>query len=361
VLDESSLFAADLIGADLRKASFEHAGLPRAKLSQTQLQGADLVFAQLQGADLGGAQLQGANLSLAQLRGANLSRAQLQGAGLLQAQLQGASLVGAQLRGASLSRAQLQGAVLVFAQLQGADLSGAQLQGAGLSRAQLQGADLGGAQLQGADLGGAQLWRASFDIRTNLGLSNLQGADFTTPLTEDDRRALHAALDASPLPTLWFQKKLLGDMLAADQSADQLRFNASPERQVLVDDPKNPLFSDIPTDWLITSPTPGYTSAFVALLADEIASGDPDIARGIARRAINGIEVSSLFQSVAPAKPQQHADLYTGSLYAAVACRLLANAGAKKVKLEQPSIDSLSDALGDKKSECEPAKPAAPH
>jgi hypothetical protein len=136
----------------------------------------------------------------------------------------------------------------------------------------------------------------------------------------------------------------LGRLRAADQSADQLRFTASPDRQVLVSDPKNPLFTDIPTGWLITSPTPPYTSAFVALTADELASADPFIANGIARRATWGIPVRD-----------------TRLLYTAVACRLLANAEAEKVKLEQQSIDGLSRALRDQKIECEPAKPAALH
>jgi hypothetical protein len=248
-----------------------------------------------------------------------------------------------------LSYAQLQGADLSYALLQGADLVKAILQGAGLGGAQLQGTDLREAQLYRADFATAHVFTAVYVIPAELGLSDLQGADFTTPLTDDDRGVLHAAFDAI---SEGIMKRLaderLGRLLAAGQSADQLRFTASRERQVLVSDPKNPLFADISTDWLIASPTPAYTSALVALLADELASGDPVVAGGIAVRAVNVIQASNMTD-------------WHRSLYTAVACRLLANAGAKKVKLEQWSIDGLSEMLRDQKIECEPAKPAAPH
>jgi len=142
ILDDSRLFAADLIGADLRSVSLKNAGLLRAKLSNALLQGADLTGAQLQFANLSGAQLQHTYLSGAQLQGAILSDAQLQDAYLYAARLQGADLSGAQLKGANLP----------IARLQGANLSGAQLKGANLPIARLQGANLSGAQLQGANL-----------------------------------------------------------------------------------------------------------------------------------------------------------------------------------------------------------------
>jgi uncharacterized protein YjbI with pentapeptide repeats len=346
VLDESSLFAADLIRSDLRKASLQSARLLGAKLSVTQLQGASLVAAQLQGADLNAAQLQGADLRLAQLQGASLIVAQLQGAELLAAQLQGADLKSAQLQGADLNAAQLQGANLNGAQLQGADLTGAQLQGAWLSGAQLQGAELNGAQLQGADLSGTQLWRARFSTGTALGLSDLRWADFTPPLL-NSQVMVHAALDATP-EVRWKAdaERRLGTLLAADQSGDQLRFTASPERQVLVSDPKDPVFANIATEWLIMSPTPAYTNARVALLAGEIASGDPVVANAIALRAVGGISDSDDGRRL---------------LYSAAACGLLANARAEKVKLEQRAIDLLSEKLPAAKFECESAKPVAPH
>jgi hypothetical protein len=122
-------------------------------------------------------------------------------------------------------------------------------------------------------------------LHTDLGLSDLQGADFTTPLKDDEVKALYAALDATPDANLKAAaEKRLGRLLAADQSADQLRFTASPERQVRVSDPKAPVLADISPEWLITSPTPAYTGALAALVAG-VAAGDPAIATAIATRA----------------------------------------------------------------------------
>jgi hypothetical protein len=90
------------------------------------------------------------------------------------------------------------------------------------------------------------------------------------------------------------------------------------------------------------------TGALVDLLAGELSSSDPSIARGIAYRAAGVIL-------------ERNTDDWRGSMYTAVACRLLANAGTEKVKLEQQLKDGLSPSLRDQKTECEPAKPAAPH
>jgi hypothetical protein len=241
-------------------------------------------------------------------------------------------------------QAQLQGAALAGAELQGADLSETELRGADLSMSWLQGADLSKTQLQGAQLSGARLWRASFTAETDLGLSDLRRADFTTPLTDNEIKDLHVALDAvrEARSKAAAQKRLDG-LLAADQSAAQPRFRASKERQVLVSDPKNPFFANIPVSLLTTSPAPPYSDALADLLAGELASGDPIIASKIASRTVSNIQLSG-----------------TPLPYTAVACRLLADAAAEKVELEQQSMDDLSLALRDQKIECESAKPAAP-
>jgi len=365
VLDESLLLSADLTGADLRNATLRSARLPGARLQQVQLRGADLTDAQLQGADLGGAQLQGANLSSAPLQGANLYSAQLQGADLVGAQLQGANLLGAQLQGASLGKAQLQGADLLGAQLQGASLNDAQLQfanlalarlqGAQLTNARLQSADLGGAQMQGTDLNAARLGGAIFGrglvhplpippSATNLELSDLRWADFTTLMTDDEMKGILATLgeiaNSNQKAAATRQVALL---FTAGRSKDRSVFTATAEQQVLVSDPKNPVFADIPTNWLITSPTPAYTTAFVTLLADQLAAGNSGVANGIGQRAIYGISKEE-----------------TRSLYGPLACRLLANVGTRKVKLEQNTVDYLSNELLRQRIECA-AKPAAAH
>lgn len=404
VLDECRLFGADLNGADLRAASFENAWLPGTKLSGSLLQGAQLKGARLEGVNLTNAQLQDAKLNNAQLQGANLNGAQLQGADLTEAQLEGVSLFSAQLQGAELNNAQLGGAFLVLAQLQNADLkraqlrravlsnaqlqgadlteaqlegvvlvqaqlqgadltraklqsadlrgsdlrsadlNNAQLQGADLSHAQLQGADLTDAQLQGAYLSEAKLWRASFTAETSLELSDLRAADLTTSLTDDQTKAMHATVDAIPKPRVTDAQKRFGQLLEGDQPPHELRFTASSERQVLVSDTKDPIFANIPAEWLISSPTPEYTSALVALLADELASSDADIAYRIAASAEGAIG------------PTGYDDLLRWR-YVPVACRLLDNAQGKKIKLEQ----DLSGSLRDRKIECEPAKLTAPH
>jgi uncharacterized protein YjbI with pentapeptide repeats len=314
------LFVADLTRADLRNATAKQAWLPEAKLVRTQLQGANLSGAQLQGVNMRFAQLRGANLGGAQLQRANLLAAQLQDTNLVLAQLQDADLQGAQLQGSSLARAQLQranmmgaqlrGANVAYAQLQAANLALADLQGAWLTNAELQGANLSGAQLQGADLRMAQLSGAILgQFRSNVGpigsitsleLSDIRGANF------------------SPAPS---------------------HFKASPEKQVLVSDPKNPVFADIPADWLIATPTPEYTKALVAFLANNLATDSSDIAEGIAQRA-----VWSTSEEQMP------------SVYAALACQLIANVGAGKVKIKRETEKGISDELQRRKIMCDKLK-----
>ncbi len=182
VLDDSRLYAADLIGADLTKARLRSARLLSAKLASvfTNLQGADLSDADLADADfreanmagstLRGARLTGADLSDANLAGAELSGAQLPGVDLVRAKLEGADFSEAQLAGANLREAQLSDATLTGARMPGANLGDATMSRAFLFKTQLAGADLRGADLRGADLRGAQL--AGADLRGG----NLTGA-----------------------------------------------------------------------------------------------------------------------------------------------------------------------------------------
>jgi uncharacterized protein YjbI with pentapeptide repeats len=337
VMQGSSLFGADLNGADLRNAN----------LQDTRLYGAQLVMTQLEGANLSWAQLQGVDLFLALLRGADLSGAELQGAMLASARLQGADLHAAKLQEAILFSADLQGANLLLAQLHGADLSQARLQGASLFEAELQGADLSSAQLQGTNLVRSKLWRAILNKKTDLSLGDLQGADFVTPLTDGDRKELQAALAA--VPTTGFQgmvelgitsilgfqgiegaQRRLENLFRADQPPYRLFFTANSERQVLVSDARNQIFADIPTGWLITSPTPAYTRGLVTLLI-ELASHDPAIARMMVLRT-------------------QYED-------APIGCSLLTNARTGRVKLEPTMKEVVSIALKAKKIECDDATP----
>jgi uncharacterized protein YjbI with pentapeptide repeats len=363
-LEAISLFAADLTNSDLRKANLAGANLQGARLDRARLEDAELSLARLMFAQLRGAELQGAHLYLTQLQGANLMAArlqrvslrgaQLQRAELLSAQLWGADLAGAQLQGASLEHARLEGASLGWARLQGANLKYAQLQGANLSEARLQGALLQGAQLEGTDLRRVRLWRARFDAKTDLGLADLRGADFATKLTEVETKDLQATLDAIrdsarnlmiKEAVRWANEEaeeLSSRLLGTEQSTDRLLFTASAERQVLVSDPKNPVFEKIPTEWLIGSPTPSYADALEAWLLDQSAPQAPDIAKSVAAGAAGEIV-------------RRDTDDKSRSLYGNIACRLLANARADKLRLSQPTKESVSRALDDQKIPCEAA------
>ena len=105
----------------------------------------------------------------------------------------------------------------------------------------------------------------------------------------------------------------------------------------------------------------------VYLLATAFSASDEDLVRGrtvtisqigatlpISDPAASGIASHSAFEIWVTKDDWRH------SLYVAIACRLLANGEAEKVKIEQRSIDELSRALRGR-IECKPAKPAAPH
>jgi len=130
--DESRVYGADMIRADLSHATF----------SEADLSGANLFGANLSRADLSWANLSRADLLQADLTGVSLFKANLSGAPLVGANLSGKNLSWANLSRASLSKANLSGAQLFQANLSGADLSWANLSGAILVKANLSGANL---------------------------------------------------------------------------------------------------------------------------------------------------------------------------------------------------------------------------
>ena len=198
-LSESRLYAADMIGVDLRQAKLFLAQLQGANMGQARMQGANLWGVQMQGANLTNAQMQGANMAEVQLQGAEMLMTQLQGTSMEGARLQDASMLGAEMQGANMRSAQLQGANMMNAQMHGADLSGARLQGAAMPGTQLQGADLRGAQLQGADLfiadlrgtdlRNAAIWQTSFN-GSHFDLTDVRGADSYAGVTPADLQEL---------------------------------------------------------------------------------------------------------------------------------------------------------------------------
>jgi len=113
---------------------------------------------------------------------------------------------------------------------------------------------------------------------------------------------------------------------------------ARPAQQVLVSDPKSPVFANIPNELLITSPTPAYRKGLTELLADELASEGPEMASAIAFRVEQQIQSSK--------------DANDRLAYRDVACRLMANAAAKNVQIHQVLMDQFSRMLRKKKIEC---------
>jgi uncharacterized protein YjbI with pentapeptide repeats len=338
VLEGSRLYAADLAGSDLRNAKLIGSDLSGANLSYTKLQDADLSNAHLQEADLKQAQLQGASLWEANLRGADLNSALLRCAVLILAELQGATLRLAALQGADLNDAHLQGADLSQAQLQDANLSNAHLGGADLFQAQLQDADLSDAHLQGANLQGVKLWHAHSTKPADLTLGDVRGADFTTQTDErGNQRQSYST------------KKTAVYSLAPPEPLGGFDFVASHERPVLVSAPPEPALAAHP-DWLTTEPTAAYMETLVGYLASELATPDPTIAARIA----TDLEMN---MSIVPA-PNMPVDPRSLARNVPIACRLLSEAKAGRVRLEKNLIDRLSRALKDAKQDCPSVPPA---
>jgi Pentapeptide repeats (8 copies) len=98
-----SLADADLAGADLRDAIFEHVDLNGADLRGARLDGAVLRHCDLSGARLGLARAGGVSLAYTELRGADLSGADLRRSSWTSCGAEGAAFRGAKLDGAALA------------------------------------------------------------------------------------------------------------------------------------------------------------------------------------------------------------------------------------------------------------------
>ncbi|MCP4115599.1 MAG: pentapeptide repeat-containing protein [Desulfobacteraceae bacterium] len=271
-LDKAKLAGAKLSLVRLEKTDLQRVNLQGVKLKEAKLQGANLMGTILNGADLGGAYLQGAVLDGTYLLGANLAGAWLQGS----------DLRGAQLQGANLGWAQLQGSDLNAARLEGSDLRGAQLQGADLGWAQLQGSDLSAARLDGSDLRGASMGGAIFQ-ETCFNVADLRGLDLTTP-NKEQYAELSKQLELL-LNDAGHRKRILERFQANLDRKSTLNEATSAER-CLTDEPA--LLSRYGTK---TQPAE-YNAALTTYLV-ELACKDPDIARGIARRALTFKELAT--------------------------------------------------------------------
>ena len=322
-LSESRLYAADMIGVDLRQATLFNtqfqganmfvAQLQGANMQGAQMQGADMQSAQMQGADMSNAQIQGADMQSAQMQGANMSNAQLQDANMMAAQMQGSNMENAQMQGADMSNAQIQGADMRCAQMQGANMSNVQLQGANMMAAQMQGTNMENAQMQGADMRSARIWQTSFQ-ETQFDLTDLRGADSEEPLASDDVRKLLESVSPQT-------RQRIGQTLTPRELKAEER-KAVAAGSVLVDAETKLRPALAPA---IAAQSTKDEAAFDAKLAPvlaAIAASSPAAASGIARR----LEAASSTE---------------GCRYADLAGRLLAAAKEARISLDADTLQRL--------------------
>lgn len=128
---------ANLISANLRYAKASNVFLAKAHLENSDLYGALLIFA-----DMRRSKLQGTRLDKAVMIKSQLSEADLTAASLVDVNLMGADMSGANLQSARLNGAHLLGVTLIDANLQSTILTGTSFMGADLTGANLHSADL---------------------------------------------------------------------------------------------------------------------------------------------------------------------------------------------------------------------------
>lgn len=171
--DKAELCDTDLSKADLGRTSFKAALLQRANLSRANLEDADLQEADLQWSILDNANLQGANLEKANLEYAKLNRAILNGACL-----RSTTAMGMEFSGANLTRVNLSGADFVGCVGRFAEINEAQLTATDLSGADLTGARVLGSNLRSVLLDNARLSDTVFS-KSDLREAKLRGSDLT--------------------------------------------------------------------------------------------------------------------------------------------------------------------------------------
>jgi uncharacterized protein YjbI with pentapeptide repeats len=284
-----------------------------ANFNQARAYAIDLVGSDLRQASFWSASLQGAKFSYAHMEGANLELAQLQQADLNWAHLKGASLVGAQL----------QGATMLAVDLQGADLTKAQLQGAELAAAKLQGADLTSANLSAADLREASLSQLTFDNETSFDVADMRRINSTTEISDQERDIIRSSLASYPGRLQVFLKRLdaprlpLSELTVAnailvakvDVSSDLLRALHAANK-LLIDAGEQ------------TSKAHFYDNYVTRLAA--YAADDPAVAAGLAQRATAVVK-------------------YAGdrAVYVVFACRLLDPAVKGSLQLSARQVAQL--------------------
>jgi uncharacterized protein YjbI with pentapeptide repeats len=289
LLDESRLYAADLIDADLRNASLTDADISGARLTGAILRGSNITSSQLSSAS--------SDLSTADLSGLKLEGADLKARKLREAILEGTNLADAQLQGADLRHVNLEKANLVHCHLDGADLTGANLKFANLERAQLFGTDLKQTDLSHATLKIAFAQAANLTEslleHTNLETTALQGAVLIRANLIGANLSF-ASLRAADLRGAYFEKISADGQI--DLSLADLRnargelsipFLASAEEPVLVSNKSAGVLTGHP-EWLIDKVDWKYIPSVSAFLV-RLASDRRELANGVFNRAISAI------------------------------------------------------------------------
>jgi uncharacterized protein YjbI with pentapeptide repeats len=202
-----------------RVMNLERADLKGQRLLGLDLEGANLRYAILDGVNLDRARLVGADLYNVSARQANFSLATLIGADLSEADFTGAILNATDLSDADLERARFIDARMKLAQLKRA--YGFE---AVLTRADLSGADLRGAKLTSAILHEAKFALADrdeviFDLKWQLGIDDLKGAERFTPKTGEVRSGIRAVLIDADLRSANLS---MADLSGADLSGADL-------------------------------------------------------------------------------------------------------------------------------------------
>ncbi len=260
VISESRAGAlAAVDGLSLRGRSLRYANFNGSRALKVDLVGDDLRHA-----TFWNAAFQGASLSFAKLQAANLDRAQLQ-----EADLQSALLTGA-----SLKDAQLQGANLQSADLRGVDLTGAQLVGANLNKAQLQGASLKRANLRYANLQQAEFNHTEIDVETHFDFADMRNVNFHPKEEDDETKSAVMAVGATEVIEHGFKARMaVQKYVISDENVDgQVYLTLSKTDSE---------FSKINSQKVIDE-----TLKYFKLLDSQKAS-DPAIASGILRRVIS--------------------------------------------------------------------------
>jgi len=177
----------DLLGEhlDLSKTDLSRSELAQANLSSANLSGANLSQANLSGANLSGANLSRINanqvdFSTAQLSKSDCRSANFSQANLVEANLEAANLLKTNFSEANLTKANLSATTLVEANLRQTDFS----------RANLSGANLIGANLSEASLLDAKLIQADLRSTENLTIEQIQSAENSKAMFDQDVRHL---------------------------------------------------------------------------------------------------------------------------------------------------------------------------